>query len=79
MAIISDEGMSMNPRADLLHFHVCIHCGHPRRREDVENPEITSGILHCPKCGLDGPLHIEIRERPQPDRTAGRLFALSGA
>ncbi len=39
-------------------------CGHARRREDVEDKEILSEILHCPKCGFDGPLTIEIKSLP---------------
>jgi hypothetical protein len=25
---------------------------------------VGSGILHCPQCGRDGPLNLEIREAP---------------
>lgn len=46
----------------LAHLHVCIHCGHPRRRNEVGDGEVRLGILHCPKCGEDGPLNIEIQE-----------------
>ena len=46
----------------LVHLHICIHCGHFRRREEVSDREISSGILNCPKCGLDGPLNIEIQD-----------------
>jgi len=46
----------------LVHLHTCIHCGHSRSREEVEDREVSSGIFHCPKCGLDGPLNIEIRD-----------------
>lgn len=48
----------------LAHLHVCIHCGHPRKREEIGDREVSSGILHCPKCGFDGPLNIEIRDSP---------------
>jgi ribosomal protein L37AE/L43A len=50
--------------AGIIHFHVCIHCGQPRKREDIDGREVTSGILHCSKCGLDGPLNIEVGEYP---------------
>ena len=50
--------------AELTHLHVCVHCGHPRRRKEVEGLEVNSGILHCPSCGLDGPLNIEVRRFP---------------
>lgn len=45
----------------LIHLHICIHCGHARHREDVGEGEVQSGFLHCPQCGFDGPLNIEIR------------------
>jgi hypothetical protein len=51
-------------RTEYIHLHICIHCGHPRGREQVEVLEVSSGILHCPKCGVDGPLNIDIREIP---------------
>ncbi len=57
---------SHNPLSALLHFHVCVHCGSAFRREEYIGRAITSGIYHCPKCGLDGPLNIEIREVEDP-------------
>lgn len=48
--------------AGLIHLHVCVHCGHPRKREEVADRELSSGIVHCPKCGFDGPLNIEIQK-----------------
>ncbi len=48
--------------SSLMHFHVCIHCGSALNRELFEGRALTSGIFHCPKCGLDGPLNVEIRE-----------------
>ena len=49
----------------MVHVHVCIHCGHPRIREDIENSEITSGVLRFPKCGFD-PLNAEFLESEIP-------------
>jgi predicted RNA-binding Zn-ribbon protein involved in translation (DUF1610 family) len=46
----------------LLHFHVCIHCGSAFRREEVEGRVHTTGLFLCPKCGMEGPLNIEIHE-----------------
>ena len=46
----------------LLHFHVCKHCGAATRREEFEGRALTSGLFLCPKCGLEGPLNVEIRE-----------------
>ena len=46
----------------LLHFHVCVHCGSAFRREELEGRSHTTGIYPCPKCGIEGPLNIEIRE-----------------
>ena len=48
--------------SQLLHFHVCKHCGSQTRREEFEGRALTSGIFLCPKCGLEGPLNVEIRE-----------------
>jgi transcription elongation factor Elf1 len=61
---MSSEVTLDQSEALLAHLHVCIHCGHSRTREDVESREVSSGILHCAKCGLDGPLNIEIRDLP---------------
>lgn len=49
-------------RLTLMHFHVCTHCGHARQREEVEGREVGSGVLHCNKCNLGGPLNVEIQE-----------------
>ena len=51
-----------DPPRGLLHFHVCVHCGSAFRREAFEGRALTSGIFSCPKCGLEGPLNVEIRE-----------------
>lgn len=59
----NNDGLDIND-ARLIHFHVCVHCGHPRRRDEVEGLEVNSGILHCPACGLEGPLNIEVRRFP---------------
>ncbi len=53
-------------KRELHHFHVCVHCGSAFRREEYVGRAITSGIYHCPKCSLDGPLNIEIREVEDP-------------
>lgn len=50
----------------LLHFHVCLCCGSAFRREEIEGRAITSGIFPCTKCGIEGPLNIEIRETDKP-------------
>jgi predicted RNA-binding Zn-ribbon protein involved in translation (DUF1610 family) len=53
---------SEGKRYKLEHVHVCVHCGSAFRREEYIGRAITSGLYHCPKCGLDGPLNIEIQE-----------------
>lgn len=50
------------PNRLLLHVHVCIHCGTPFRREEVEGRVHTTGLFVCPQCKAEGPLNIEIRE-----------------
>jgi predicted RNA-binding Zn-ribbon protein involved in translation (DUF1610 family) len=62
--MIDDPDMQQ-PRFE--HFHVCIHCGSAFRREEFSGRAITSGIYTCPKCGLDGPLNVEVREVESPD------------
>jgi predicted RNA-binding Zn-ribbon protein involved in translation (DUF1610 family) len=54
----------------LLHFHVCKHCGAATRREEFEGRALTSGIFLCPKCGLEGPLNVEIREVQESESKA---------
>lgn len=57
------------PRPKFLHFHVCVHCSSAFRREEFSSRAITSGIYHCPKCGLDGPLNVEIRKVEAPSES----------
>jgi len=59
---MADEGYAHSNRPTLIHVHVCIHCGHPLRREEVDSRQVASGIFHCSNCDLDGPLNVEIRE-----------------
>lgn len=61
---MDDQDAIGNSDTGLTHLHVCIHCGHPRKREEITDREISSGVVHCPKCGLDGPLNIEIQNPP---------------
>lgn len=49
-------------QSQLLHVHVCLHCGSAFRREEVEGLVHTTGLFLCPKCGIEGPLNIEIHE-----------------
>lgn len=53
---------SSEPNRLLLHVHVCIYCANPFRREEVEGRVHTTGLFLCPKCEVEGPLNIEIRE-----------------
>ncbi len=46
---------------DLMHVHVCVRCGHARRREEITGQEMASGIFQCPNCESNGPLNVEIR------------------
>lgn len=48
--------------SSLLHVHVCLHCSGTIRREELEGRGHTTGIFPCPKCGVEGPLNLEIRE-----------------
>lgn len=49
-----------NSVPDLIHVHVCVRCGHARRREEITGPEMASGIFQCPRCDSNGPLNVEI-------------------
>ena len=53
---------SSPPNRHLMHVHVCAHCANTFRREEVEGRVHTTGLFFCPKCGMEGPLNIEIRE-----------------
>ncbi len=55
------------PSQSLLHVHTCIHCGNALKREVFEDRALTSGIFHCSKCGLEGPLNVEIREMDEQE------------
>lgn len=46
---------------ELVHVHVCVRCGHARRREEITGQEMASGIFQCPSCDSNGPLNVEIR------------------
>jgi transcription elongation factor Elf1 len=59
---MSSEIVSDNRKVALIHIHTCIHCGQARYREDIGDHEINSGILHCPGCGMDGPLNVQIQK-----------------
>jgi hypothetical protein len=50
---------------ELVHVHVCVYCGHARKREEIGAREMGSGIFHCPNCESNGPLNVEILERPE--------------
>lgn len=50
------------PIHSLLHVHVCVHCNNAIRREELEGRGHTTGIFPCPKCGIEGPLNLEIRD-----------------
>jgi predicted RNA-binding Zn-ribbon protein involved in translation (DUF1610 family) len=55
------------PNHSLLHVHVCNHCGTAFRREVLEGRAHITGIFRCPKCGVEGPLNLEIREMNESD------------
>lgn len=55
----------------LLHVHVCVHCDSAIRREELEGRGHTTGIFPCPKCGIEGPLNLEIREVNGSEATRG--------
>jgi ribosomal protein L37AE/L43A len=42
--------------------HVCLSCGKPSRRSDIDGVPNPSGIFKCSACGYEGQLNIEVRE-----------------
>lgn len=61
--IVSDSPNS--PDDAFVHAHVCVHCGSAFRREEFEGRALTTGIYYCPKCGVDGPLNVQICKADQ--------------
>ena len=64
LKVMNNKDASDENDSSLVHLHICTHCGHARKREEVGDREVSSGIVHCPKCGIDGPLNIEIQNFP---------------
>lgn len=64
---MANEDSTARGEPQLVHVHVCIHSGHLLRWEQVDSQQVGSGIFHCPKCDLDGPLNLEIRDASQLD------------
>ncbi len=54
-----------NVEDPFVHVHVCVHCGSAFRREEFEGRALTSGIYLCPKCGVGGPLNVQICKADQ--------------
>jgi hypothetical protein len=61
VATSSDDGS----QPELTHVHACIHCCHPRLREEVENREINAGILRRRRGSI-----------PWGDRKDSRKFSI---
>jgi predicted RNA-binding Zn-ribbon protein involved in translation (DUF1610 family) len=64
---VSKDGPLAGSGSQFIHVHVCIHCGYVLRREEVDSRQVASGMFHCPKCGLDAPLNVEIRVATELD------------
>ena len=59
------------PHDPFIHVHVCVHCGSAFRREEFEDRAYTTGIYLCPKCGVEGPLNVEIRAADTLEKDLG--------
>ena len=60
--------MSVDPdklRDLFVHAHVCVHCGSAFSREELEGRALSTGIYYCPKCGVGGPLNVQILKADQ--------------
>jgi len=55
--------------ARLIHVHACVGCGSLFSRKMYEGRALTSGVFHCPNCGHEGPLNVEIRN--EDERSVG--------
>ncbi len=64
---MAKDDIKADSEPHFMHVHVCTHCGYVLRREEVDSRQVASGMFHCPKCDLDGPLNVEIREVAEPD------------
>lgn len=60
----------------LVHVHVCSQCHAAFRREELEGRGHTSGIFLCPRCGIEGPLNLEIRDEDAPQPNIGQSESL---
>jgi hypothetical protein len=58
---------SQKSHSILLHFHAYVHRGSAFGREVFEGRALTSGVLLCPKCGIEEPLNVEIRESAESE------------
>ncbi len=67
MTVAKDKSQVGDGRVQLIHEHVCINCGQAVKREEVDSRQVASGMFHCPKCDLDGPLNLEIRNVTEVD------------
>ncbi len=69
--VMEKEHSNVETGTSLIHVHVCTHCGSVLRREQVDSRQVASGMFHCPKCGLEGPLNLEIRNTTEVDVNDG--------
>jgi DNA-directed RNA polymerase subunit RPC12/RpoP len=60
------------PHDPFVHVHVCVRCGSTFRREEFEDRADTTGIYRCSKCGVEGPLNIEIRAVDTLENDSGK-------
>jgi hypothetical protein len=52
-----------SPEFALVAMHICRECGAATERSCVNPESIISGLVKCLRCGYEGQLTIEIRER----------------
>jgi hypothetical protein len=60
--VMENEHSNFETGTSFIHVHVCRHCGYALRREEVDSRQVASGMFHCPKYDLDGPLNVEIQK-----------------
>jgi predicted RNA-binding Zn-ribbon protein involved in translation (DUF1610 family) len=60
-----EEKSTQDVKPSLLSVHRCVACGTIRRREDVAEDELITGVLMCRQCGFSGPLSVTVIEDEQ--------------
>ena len=50
------------------HAHQCPKCGSIVKAEDIDLRTMATGVMTCPRCGVSGPINIQILKKADVDR-----------